>query len=143
MILSQNVKIQNWAWEISYSGASHGEGRITNNLDYAIEGVTYTLNYYDYHGNFIAEDNGSIPNKLYPGEKYNFTFWSTNAKNPSTANLKLVFPDRLLYKIIKEQTYIGDEYNQYIREIKKGNSCSKEYKDASLKFNVSIRRNSK
>ena len=107
---------------------------MVNNLDFAIEGVKYTLKYYDYRGDFMAEDNGSISKKLYPGEKYNFSFWSSNAKNPDKANLRLVFPDRLVYKIIKEQTYTGNEYDEYIRELEEKNITTKENKDTGVKI---------
>ena len=87
------------------------------------------VNYYDYSGDFMAEDDGSISKTLYPGEKYNFSFWSSNAKNPSKANLRLVFPDRLVYKIIKEQRYTGKEYYEYINEL---NGDSKEEKSTGV-----------
>ena len=61
----------------------------------------------------MAEDNGSISKTLYPGEKYNFTFWSSNAKYPHTANLRLKFSDNMVLKIIKEQTYTGNEFQDY------------------------------
>ncbi len=112
--LLQNVKIINWSWETSYSGEAHGEGRVRNNLNFAIEGVKYELKYYDYRGDFMAEDNGSISKTLYPGEIYNFTFWSSNAKYPDKASLKLVFPDKLVDKIIKRKGYTGKEYQDYL-----------------------------
>ncbi len=62
--LATKVKIANWSWETSYSGDAHGEGRVVNNLDYAISGVKYHVNYYDRRGDFIAEDNGSISKTL-------------------------------------------------------------------------------
>lgn len=126
LMLREKVKIQNWSWDTSYSGEAHGEGRVINNLDFAIEGVKYTLKYYDYHGDFMAEDNGSISKKLYLGEKYNFTFWSSNAKNPNTASLKLVFPDKLVYKIIKEQSYVGNEYDKYINGLEDNREGNKK-----------------
>lgn len=129
LMLLEKVKIQNWSWETSYSGEAHGEGRVVNNLDFAIEGIKYTLKYYDYSGDFMAEDDGSISKTLYPGEKYNFSFWSSNAKNPSKANLRLVFPDRLVYKIIKEQRYTSKEYDEYINEL---NDDSNEEKSTGV-----------
>lgn len=111
--LATKVKISNWSWETSYSGDAHGEGRIINNLDYSISGIKYHVNYYDRKGDFMAEDNGSISKTLYPGEKYNFTFWSSNAKYPHTANLRLEFSDNMVLKIIKEQTYTGNEFQDY------------------------------
>ena len=111
--LATKVKISNWSWETSYSGDAHGEGRVVNNLDYSISGIKYHVNYYDRKGDFMAEDNGSISKTLYPGEKYNFTFWSSNAKYPHTANLRLEFSDNMILKIIKEQTYTGKEFSEY------------------------------
>lgn len=111
--LATKVKISNWSWETSYSGDAHGEGRVINNLDYSISGIKYHVNYYDRKGDFMAEDNGSISKTLYPGEKYNFTFWSSNAKYPHTANLRLEFSDSMVLKIIKEQTYTGNEFQDY------------------------------
>ncbi len=113
--LNTKVKISNWSWETSYSGDAHGEGRVVNNLDYSISGVKYHVNYYDRSGEFMAEDNGSISKTLYPGEKYNFTFWSSNAKYPSTANLRLEFSDNLILKVIKEQSYTGKEYEEFLK----------------------------
>ncbi len=77
--LATKVKIANWSWETSYSGDAHGEGRVVNNLDYSVSGIKYHVNYYDRSGDFMAEYDGSINKTLYPGEKYNFTFWSSNA----------------------------------------------------------------
>ena len=111
--LATKVKISNWSWETSYSGDAHGEGRVINNLDYSISGIKYHVNYYDRKGDFMAEDNGSISKTIYPGEKYNFTFWSSNAKYPHTANLRLEFSDNMVLKIIKEQTYTGNEFQDY------------------------------
>lgn len=111
--LATKVKISNWSWETSYSGDAHGEGRVINNLDYSKSGIKYHVNYYDRKGDFMAEDNGSISKTLYPGEKYNFTFWSSNAKYPHTANLRLEFSDNMVLKIIKEQTYTGNEFQDY------------------------------
>ena len=65
----------------------------------------------------MAKDDGNISKKLYPGEKYNFTFWRSNAKNPDRANLRLVFPDWLVYKIIREKGYTGNEYQEYIQSL--------------------------
>ena len=111
--LATKVKISNWSWETSYSGDAHGEGRVINNLDYSISGIKYHVNYYDRKGDFMEEDNGSISKTLYPGEKYNFTFWSSNAKYPHTANLRLEFSDNMVLKIITEQTYTGNEFQDY------------------------------
>jgi hypothetical protein len=63
----------------------------------------------------MAEDDGSINKTLYPGEKYNFTFWSSNAKYPHTANLRLEFSDNMIIKIIKGQNYTGKEFSEYMK----------------------------
>ena len=117
--LAEKVKLVNWSWETGYSGEAHGEGRVVNNLDYPIEGIKYHVNYYDRSGRFMAQDDGSISKKLYPGEKCNFTFWSSNAKYPETANLRIDFPDRVIADIIKSKEYKGDEYQKFITKTKK------------------------
>lgn len=117
--LREKVKILNWSWETSYSGDAHGEGRIVNNLDYSISGIKYHVTYYDRRGDFMAEDDGSISKTLYPGEKYNFTFWSSNAKYPNTASLRLQFSDNTILAIMKSKQYTGKEYNEYIKTMKK------------------------
>jgi hypothetical protein len=117
--LATKVKIANWSWETSYSGDAHGEGRVVNNLDYSVSGIKYHVNYYDRSGDFMAEDDGSINKTLYPGEKYNFTFWSSNAKYPHTANLRLEFSDNMIIKIIKGQDYTGKEFSEYLKRKKK------------------------
>lgn len=116
--LATKVKIANWSWETSYSGDAHGEGRVVNNLDYSISGVKYRVTYYDRSGQFMADDDGSISKTLLPGEKYNFTFWSSNAKYPHTASLRLDFSDNMILKIIKEQTYTGKEFQEYMKSQK-------------------------
>ena len=67
----------------------------------------------------MAEDDGSINKTLYPGEKYNFTFWSSNAKYPHTANLRLEFSDNMIIKIIKSLDYTGKEFSEYLKRKKK------------------------
>ena len=118
--LSEKVKLLNWSWEISYSGDAHGEGRVVNNLEYPIEGIKYHIkshiNYYDRSGKFMAQDDGSISKELYPGEKYSFTFWSSNAKYPEMANLRLDFPDMVVLNILKSKEYKGDEYQKFIKK---------------------------
>ncbi len=117
--LATKVKISNWSWETSYSGDAHGEGRVVNNLDYSVSGIKYHVNYYDRSGDFMAEDEGSISKTLYPGEKYNFTFWSSNAKYPHTANLRLEFSDNMIFKIIKQFDYTGKEFAEFQQRDKK------------------------
>ena len=112
--LVDKVIISKWSWETGYSGEAKGDGRVVNNSDYSISGVKYHINYYDSNGDFMAEDNGSISKTLYPGEKYNFTFWSSNAKYPKKASLRLDFSDKMILNIIKEQTYTGNEFKKYL-----------------------------
>ncbi len=114
--LSEKVKLLNWSWKTSYSGDAHSEGRVVNNLEYPIEGIKYHINYYDRSGKFMAQDDGSISKELYPGEKYSFTFWSSNAKYPETANLRLDFPDKVVLNILKSKEYKGDEYQKFIKK---------------------------
>ena len=51
-------------------------------------------------------------------EKYNFTFWSSNAKSPSTANLKLDFSDKTVYELMKEKPYTGKEFEEFVKNNK-------------------------
>ena len=116
LMLLEKVKIQKWSWDTSYySGEANGEAMVVNNLDFAVDGIKYEVTYYDYQGNFMANDDGSISKTLYPGEKFNFTFWSSNAKYPSRARLELVFPEKLVEKIIMNREYTGNEYDDYIK----------------------------
>lgn len=117
-MLSEKVKIVNWSWETSYSGEAHGEGRVVNKSDYALKGIKYHVNYYDRADNFMAEDDGTINKTLYPGEKYDFTFWSSNAKYPNTANLRLEFSDRMVIEVIKDKNFKGTEFKEYLKSRK-------------------------
>ena len=114
--LKTNVKIANWSWETSYDGTAHGEARIVNTLPYSISGIKYIVIYYDRSGNFMAEDDGRVNKTLNPNEKYNFTFWSSNAKYPTTANLKLDFSDKTVYDLMKEKTYTGKEFEEFTKK---------------------------
>ena len=116
MRLLEQVKILNWSWETSYSGDAHGEGRVVNNLDIPISDLSYKITYYDRNHSFMAEDDGNISKTLAPGEKYNFSFWSSNAKNPSRAKLELEFSDKLIYKLVKGKHYYGYEYDDFIKK---------------------------
>ena len=116
LLLPTKVKILNWSWDTSYDGDAHGEGRVINNLDIPISGIKYTIRYYDRRNNFMAEDDGSISKELAPGERYNFTFWSSHAKYPSKANLKLEFSDKLIYELMENDRYFGNEYEEFIKE---------------------------
>ncbi len=116
--LAEKVKLLNWSWETGYSGEAHGEGRVVNNLSYSIEGIKYHINYYDRSGKFMAQDDGSINKKLYSGEICSFTFWSSNAKYPATANLQIDFPDKVVVEILKNKAYMGDEYQKFIKKNK-------------------------
>lgn len=113
-----NAKIVNWSWETSYDGTAHGEARIVNTLPYSISGIKYVVIYYDRSGNYMAEDDGRVSKTLNPNEKYNFTFWSSNAKSPSTANLKLDFSDKTVYELMKEKPYTGKEFEEFVKNNK-------------------------
>lgn len=114
--LPEKVKLLNWSWETSYSGDAHGEGRVVNNLDISLSDLKYKITYFDRNHSFMATDDGNISKTLAPGEKYNFTFWSSNAKNPHKARLELEFSDKLIYKLIKNNKYYGYEYDNFIRK---------------------------
>lgn len=114
--LRTKVKIVNWSWETSYDGTAHGDARIVNTLPYSISGIKYLVTYYDRSGNFMAEDDGRVSKTLNPSEKYNFTFWSSNAKNPTTANLRLDFSDKTVLELMKEKTYTGKEFAEFIKK---------------------------
>ena len=114
--LRTNVKIVNWSWETSYDGTAHGDARIVNTLPYSISGIKYLVTYYDRSGNFMAEDDGRVSKTLNPSEKYNFTFWSSNAKYPTTANLRLDFSDKTVLELMKEKTYTGKEFAEFIKK---------------------------
>ena len=102
--LATKVKISNWSWETSYSGDAHCEGRSVNNMDYSVSGIKYHINYYDRSDDFMAGDDSSINKTLSPGEKYNFTLWSSNARYPHTANLRLKFSDNMIIKSSRVRT---------------------------------------
>ena len=74
----------------------------------------------------MAEDDVSISKILNPEEKYNFTFWSSNAKYPSRARLTLDFSDRVVYDLLKAKYYKGTEYQEYIKKNKKQDKSTKE-----------------
>lgn len=124
--LKTQVEILDWSWETSYDGTAHGEARIKNKLPYSVSGIKYQVTYYDRQQNFMAEDDGSISKTLNPEEKYNFTFWSSNAKYPSRARLTLEFSDRVVYDLIKSKYYTGTEYQDYIKKSKKQDKSTKE-----------------
>lgn len=114
--LKTNVKIANWSWETSYDGTAQGEARIVNTLPYSISGIKYIIIYYDRSGNYMAEDDGRVNKTLNPNEKYNFSFWSSNAKYPTTANLRLEFSNKTVYDLMKEKTYTGKEFEEFTKK---------------------------
>lgn len=114
--LRTKVKIVNWSWETSYDGTANGDARIVNTLPYSISGIKYLVTYYDRSGNFMAEDDGRVSKTLNPSEKYNFTFWSSNVKYPTTANLRLDFSDKTVLELMKEKTYTGKEFAEFIKK---------------------------
>lgn len=66
----------------------------------------------------MAEDDGRVSKTLNPSEKYNFTFWSSNVKYPTTANLRLDFSDKTVLELMKEKTYTGKEFAEFIKNLK-------------------------
>ncbi|MGM9697715.1 MAG: hypothetical protein ACI4TK_06825 [Agathobacter sp.] len=116
--LKSQVEVLDWSWETSYDGTAHGEACIMNKLPYSVSGIKYHVTYYDRQHNFMAEDDGNISKKLNPEERYNFTFWSSNAKYPSRAKLSLDFSDRVIYDLLKYDFYSGTEYQEYVNKIK-------------------------
>ena len=102
--LKTQVEILNWSWETSYDGTAHGEARINNKLPYSVSGIKYQITYYDRQNNYMTEDEGRVSKTLNPNEKYNFTFWSSNAKFPTKANLRLDFSDKTVYVTYPKKT---------------------------------------
>ena len=124
--LKSQVEILDWSWETSYDGTAHGEARIKNKLPYSVSGIKYQVTYYDRQHNYMAEDDGSVSKTLNPEEKYNFTFWSSNAKYPSRARLTLEFSDRVVYDLLKAKYYTGTEFQEYIKKSKKQDKSTKD-----------------
>ena len=114
--LKTQVEILNWSWETSYDGTAHGEARINNKLPYSVSGIKYQITYYDRQNNYMAEDEGRVSKTLNPNEKYNFTFWSSNAKFPTKANLRLDFSDKTVYELMKEKLYTGKEFEEFTKK---------------------------
>lgn len=114
--LKTQVEILNWSWETSYDGTAHGEARINNKLPYSVSGIKYQITYYDRQNNYMTEDEGRVSKTLNPNEKYNFTFWSSNAKFPTKANLRLDFSDKTVYELMKEKPYTGKEFEEFTKK---------------------------
>ena len=114
--LKTQVEILNWSWETSYDGTAHGEARINNKLPYSVSGIKYQITYYDRQNNYMTEDEGRVSKTLNPNEKYNFTFWSSNAKFPTKANLRLDFSDKTVYELMKEKPYTGKEIEEFTKK---------------------------
>ena len=114
--LKTQVEILNWSWETSYDGTAHGEARINNKLPYSVSGIKYQITYYDRQNNYMTEDEGRVSKTLNPYENYNFTFWSSNAKHPTKANLRLDFSDKTVYELMKEKPYTGKEFEEFTKK---------------------------
>ena len=114
--LKTQVEILDWSWETSYDGTAHGEARIKNKLPYSVSGIKYQITYYDRQNNYMTEDEGRVSKTLNPNEKYNFTFWSSNAKFPTKANLRLDFSDKTVYELMKEKLYTGKEFEEFTKK---------------------------
>lgn len=64
----------------------------------------------------MSDTLGRVSKTLNPCEKYNFTFWSSNVKYPTTANLRLDFSDKTVLELMKEKTYTGKEFAEFIKK---------------------------
>lgn len=64
----------------------------------------------------MSDTLGRVSKTLNPCEKYNFTFWSSNVKYPTTANLRLDFSDKTVLELMKEKTYTGKEFAELIKK---------------------------
>ena len=120
--LYSGVQIVSWDWETYYDGEPHGQAWIKNNTDVTIEDIKYIVRYSDSRGNFISEDTGTACNKLSPGEKYRFTFYTSHIKNPSTANLKLDFKSSSIERIIYSKGYTKADFYNFHKEKKTDNT---------------------
>ena len=120
--LYSGVQITSWDWETYYDGEPHGQAWIKNNTDVTIEDIKYIVRYSDSRGNFISEDTGTACNKLSPGEKYRFTFYTSHIKNPSTANLKLDFKSSSIERIIYSKGYTKADFYNFHKEKKTDNT---------------------
>lgn len=117
--LLKKVKVVRWDWENSYSGYANGECIIKNNLDYSITGVKYSVCYYDYNGGYMADDEDRINETIKPGERINYSWWSSNVKYASRADFILVFDNNLIMEFIKHKEYKGNEYQLFVKEMNK------------------------
>lgn len=116
--LMTGVEIKKWSWETDYSGDARGEAQIINNLPYNVHDIKYKVTYYDYNGSYMTEDTGIACRILHPNEKYFFSFWSSHAKNPSKANLKLEFSDSMIGSLMESQDYSSNEYEEYVEKMR-------------------------
>lgn len=64
----------------------------------------------------MSDTLGRVSKTLNPCEKYNFTFWSSNVKYQTTANLRLDFSDKTVLELMKEKTYTGKEFAEFIKK---------------------------
>lgn len=112
--LIKNVVIGNWRWDVSYYGSANGEAWVENNLPYTVNGVRYKVTYYDRNDNYMTEDDGIVCDKLHSGEKYSFSFWSSNAKYPKRAELELDFSDEFILNKVLYGDYSGYEYDAFV-----------------------------
>ena len=119
--LYSGVKITSWDWETYFDGEPHGQAWIKNNTDVTLEGIKYVVRYFDSRGNFISEDTGTACNKLSPGEKYRFTFYTSHIKYPSTANLKLDFKSSNIETIIYSKGYTKEDFYKFHNDNKSDN----------------------
>ena len=64
----------------------------------------------------MAEADGRVSQTLNPIEKYNLKLWSLTAKSPTAANLRLDFSDKAVLELMKEKTYTGKEFDEFIKK---------------------------
>lgn len=115
LVLSESVKITSWYWETSYSGYPNGKVYLKNNSDYVFHKLNYKITYYDSQTNIISTDEGvAVSNRFAPGEKQQFTFYSSHVVRPKTADIELVFDSELVENIVLSDIYTGSEYDHFI-----------------------------
>lgn len=114
-IYTSGVTITKWDWETDYSGEPNGQAWIKNNTDFTIRDIGYTVEYSDSRHHLINEDTGIACNKLNPGEKYRFTFYTSHVKNPAHARLLLEFNASTIRKVIKTKGHTRADFEDYCK----------------------------
>ncbi|WP_300729919.1 hypothetical protein [uncultured Bacteroides sp.] len=125
--LMTGVVIKSWNWDTYYDGEPHGEAWIVNNTNQVVEGIEYVVKYFDYKGNLLTEDTGNACNRIQPGEKYRFTFYSSHVIEPSKANLKLNFKAASINNYVLSQEFTKEDFFSFVskKQMKKSANDSK------------------